>query len=272
MAAQGTASRTPARRRPRPKREPWYSALSLAERIEPPTGSRTVLFNCLKCGKMRIRGENRLAQHLLHEPNAKGYSEIAACVAMTTDSIAEAKDSYEDGLAAPAFYARSPGQRTLDDSLGRVIPIGSAQHALVTQTILKFLVDTATPFAVTEDPSFRKIFDVAGISYRMPHRTTFARSALTDLYNETKAHVEEVLLVQGYLQLCSNGWSNLRRESINAYCILGQGQGFLLDAVDMSKEQAKDSATLFADFERTLASIPDAVRPKVTLFISETEP
>ncbi|XP_064475346.1 uncharacterized protein LOC135389209 [Ornithodoros turicata] len=80
--------------------------------------------------------------------------------------------------------------------------------------LAKALYSSNTPFAVVENEYWRELFNLVRPSYPLPSRYLLSGPLLDAEFQRARIHVEELLKSASYLTLLTDGWTNIRGESI----------------------------------------------------------
>ncbi|XP_064475765.1 uncharacterized protein LOC135389662 [Ornithodoros turicata] len=80
--------------------------------------------------------------------------------------------------------------------------------------LAKALYSSNTPFAVVENEYWRELFNLVRPSYALPSRYLLSGPLLDAEFQRQRIHVEELLKSASYLTLLTEGWTNIRGESI----------------------------------------------------------
>ena len=88
------------------------------------------------------------------------------------------------------------------------------------QKCARFIFENCLPFSVVESPSFKDFVKSIRPSYNPPTRKKVAGPLLLDEYEELKTSVKEKIEKARYVNLVSDGWSNMRNEHVVNFIIL----------------------------------------------------
>ena len=65
----------------------------------------------------------------------------------------------------------------------------------------------AYPFSIVEEPGFVELLTYAEPRYKLPHRTTFSRTHLPELYQQTKSSIIQSIESATFISCTSDIWS-----------------------------------------------------------------
>lgn len=240
----------------------WYDGF-----LRKLTGGSNPEFECIvgtpPCGKT-FYGATRGAVHL----KCRDGSGIACCENITAEQTAEVKARYE------RLGARESKKPKEDDGGGGGGGLGKSWlpkqwKEQADKIFARFIFLCLLPFSFGTNKWFRAfISDGLRVLYIPPGKDLLRGRLLDEEDAAVQAKVDRVLAESDYLQVASDGWSNLRGESIISYVITCTQGDFFLHATDASLAEKKSAVFCFADLEKFFEKFGVS---KVTGFISDTE-
>ena len=106
--------------------------------------------------------------------------------------------------------------------------------------------------------------------YTFPDRKRLAGELLDKEYEHVQGKVDKMLALLDYVQFSSDGWSNIRGESIVSYVATCFKGDYYIDSTDASLVEKKGADWCFLDFKRVVAKakIPFS---KISGLVTDTE-
>ena len=115
-----------------------------------------------------------------------------------------------------------------------------------------FFIDTSTSFLRVENVHLKKALQILRPDVIIPSRKSIGGANLDEIYNETSQKINSIVGSQGYSStLLSDGWQNIRRESVVNYCSANNQNTFFLESI-ATEDQSHSSEWLATDSSRII--------------------
>ena len=115
-----------------------------------------------------------------------------------------------------------------------------------------FFIDTSTSFLRVENLNLKKVLQILRPDVIIPSRKSIGGANLDEIYNETSQKINSIVGSQGYSStLLSDGWQNIRRESVVNYCSANNQNTFFLESI-ATEDQSHSSEWLATDLSRII--------------------
>ena len=247
---------------PAPDYQNWYDGY-----LKKLRGGSNPEYECILCGKVFF-GSTRAATHLY----CCDGSGIEKCANITDEKKEIVKARYEKQCPTKkrkAEEAPDANQPSASDAKAkRHLPKG--WKATADKMFARLIFLAMLPFSFASNLWLRSfINDGLRVIYSPPGRKLIQGRLLDEEDREVQTKVDALLQQSDYLQIASDGWSNLRGEAIISYvvtCTLGD---FFVHSSDASIVEKKSAEWCFADFEKRMSKCGGVV--KINGFISDTE-
>ena len=101
-----------------------------------------------------------------------------------------------------ASHATKTKQLTLGGAIAKAAPYprDSNKHKQLVEATADFVCHSLQPLSVVDEPSFRRLLEIAEPRFQLPHRTHFTEKVIPNKYREVRAIVEKQL---GAVQNCA---------------------------------------------------------------------
>ena len=262
-AADDDGEQTHKRALPKPDRAYfWTGFLNL---IAGTLGSNP-RFKCISC-KHEMNGVQRAAMHLKAEPPEEKLVQL--CPNVTEEQAADCRrlygqKKYKTGATQPEVVSPKPGIRAKTYITGPL-------KAIADRLFARFIFMSMLPFRLVDKVWFKEfISDGLHVLYKFPDRARLSGELLDAEAARVQKRVDDLLALEDFVELCGDGWSNIRGESIVSYVATCSKGDYYLWSTDASLVDKKDAAWCFADFKRVvkLSKLPYS---RLSGFISDTE-
>ena len=98
------------------------------------------------------------------------------------------------------------------------LPATSTRAQAITEAVAEMLVFDLVPFSLVESQSFKKLVSILEPRYKVPARSTFTRSIIPKLYQDTKKEMKDKFQETGkniYHAITHDCWTSLATESFS---------------------------------------------------------
>ena len=164
--------------------------------------------------------------HLLHLKNETGYVEVQFCPSI--DSLSENQRN-ELKIELQAEHERR-GQKKAKASISKhlVRTLTAAEKEAARSHFARVIVMSNSPFLLCDASWWKPFFQSLLTDFDPPSRKFVAGKFLDEEYERVQKRVLGTLSGHKYVQLCSDGWTNQRGESIIGYTASIPRADFLL--------------------------------------------
>ena len=220
--------------------------------------SKTVKARCNHCLHMLTTDPQRMLRHLVNQcdkasgevkaeakrrllEGARSRSSTAATSIQQDYETGSPGGEFEErGPAAPPLCAAGGGRqqdiRSRNGQQGGVVTISREEMNKQQLQFARAMYKTGLPLSVFGDVEWLKTFHMINPAFRLPGKDKLGGSLLDSHHASLEGQVKERLLnARGGITLISDGWSNLRSESIINF-MAATPQPFFVKALATGKE------------------------------------
>ena len=192
-----------------------------------------------------------------------------AAVAKAAEKVAEYKRKRDEEKGIAESEEGPKKQLTMEDW-------GQKQKDDLDRQFARFFYHSGTPFHVSEDPELRAFLNklVAAVKsglpvYNPPCRKRLAGDLLEAEYESVMAKLRAVFDGDEHLTLQTDGWSNIRRESVLNYIVAGQ-KGCMFLKADFPKENTKNADYIAERIDEALKVVAELkLKPPVSTLVTD---
>ena len=223
-------------------------------------------FKCMTCTH-EFAGVSRAAVHLKAADDDKS---VQLCPNVSEENSADCRRLYEAASKKKQKQTQhvtsAPGPTMAKKYITG--PLKAAADTL----FARFVFMCMLPFRIVEKVWFKEfISNGLFVLHTFPDRKRLSGELLDREYELVQDKVDKMLALLDYVQLSSDGWSNIRGEAIISYVTTCSKGDYYIDSTDASLVEKKGADWCFEDFKRIVAKakIPFA---KINGLVTDTEP
>ena len=187
-------------------------------------------FKCISCNH-EMNGVQRAAMHLKAEPPEEKLVQL--CPNVTEEQAADCRrlygqKKYKTGATQPQVVPPKPGIRAKTYITGPL-------KAIADRLFARFIFMSMLPFRLVDKVWFKEfISDGLHVLHKFPDRARLSGELLDAEAARVQKRVDDLLALEDFVELCGDGWSNIRGESIVSYVATCSKGDYYLWSTDAS--------------------------------------
>ncbi|KAL7829121.1 hypothetical protein SRHO_G00327550 [Serrasalmus rhombeus] len=116
-------------------------------------------------------------------------------------------------LKSTTAPVKKTSQTTLTNTFGPQLPQSSVRATAITRDTGVFIAADMRPFSVVENQGFRRLLHTLEPKYTIPPRTHFTRTVISNLYEESKNKIVQILKDAASIAITTDGWTSRSTQS-----------------------------------------------------------